>query len=134
MGLWLVAVMVLATAAGCTLGQVTPGPTGQPPATPVSEAPAAGVCVAIEAWTVTVAVRPDVPSPRCVQVRPDQRLEVVNETDNQVQLRLGPYQAQLAPGQRHLFEAELGMYLAPGVHRLEAVGSAGGPEIWLAAP
>ena len=80
---------------------------------------------------VTVNISADVPSPRCVKVTGDQRLQVFNSTDAPVQVQLAQFDVQFQPEQAELFDAALGSYLAPGVHWLQVTGG-NAPEIWLA--
>lgn len=100
-------------------------------ATPISDAPAAGICAEPEDEIVTVVIQPDIPSPRCVKVHPTQRLSVQNETDLTYTLSLGALEAEVGPGQVYTFEETFGEILLPGVHRLELSDAPGGPEIWL---
>jgi hypothetical protein len=88
---------------------------------------------------VEVDVNPDVPSPRCVIVGSDQRLEVVNTTDRFQQdgspttVTWADYPARsLAVEQRTTFDMLFGRYLAPGVHYLHIARYGGSSaEIWL---
>jgi hypothetical protein len=102
-----------------------------PLATPYAQEPAAGICGEFEGSLVSVSLRPDVPDPRCVRVRPDQHLSVKNETDQTLQVSLAGFHAELAPGQEITFETPFGEYLAPGVHQLITSAPPGGSEIWL---
>jgi hypothetical protein len=107
----------------------------------VSQTPAAGACPeAGGGSTVTFYVGDGTPSPRCLKVRPDQRLELVNAEyasgppDRSVTVAWAPFQARtLAPGQAVLFRANFGFYLATGDHEVGLSRyHGGGPEIWLA--
>jgi hypothetical protein len=97
---------------------------------PDSAQPAAGICDPASGDVVPVNISADVPSPRCVKVTGQQRLQVVNATDATVQVQLAQFNVQLQPGQAQFFDASLGSYLAPGVHWLRTTGG-NGPEIWL---
>jgi len=97
---------------------------------PDAEQPAAGICDPGGGDVVAVNISADVPSPRCVKVKGNQRLQVVNATDGPAQVQLAPFNVQLQPGQAQLFDASFGSYLAPGVHWLRTTGG-NGPEIWL---
>jgi hypothetical protein len=102
-----------------------------------SRHPAAGVCARVGSSVVTIRVEPDVPLPRCAQVRPDQSLRVVNRTGDdgqqahRVRVRWIPGSpVTLAPGESHTFPRRFGDYLRPGVHELR-ITRAYGAEIWL---
>lgn len=147
------AVALVATAAVLVpvLGRDSPrGPapaasaSGRPtPSSPASKLPAdsryptAGVCGRASPRVVTVLIEPDTPSPRCVQVRPDQSLRVVNRTGDYGQ-RAHPIRVTwipgqpvaLAPGRSHVFPGRFGDYLEPGVHDLR-VTAAYSAEVWL---
>jgi hypothetical protein len=105
--------------------------TTQPLATPYAQEPASGICAEFEGSLVSVSLRPDVPDPRCVRVRADQHLSIKNDTDQYLQVSIGGFQAELAPGQEIAFETPFGEYLAPGVHQLTTSATPGGSEIWL---
>lgn len=109
-----------------------------PKATPVSDSPAAGVCDLQEGELVTFEINEDIPSPRCAQALPGQRLKVINRTDYDLDVSIASFKATLAPGEETVFDAPLGGYLLPGVHVVmtSAYGGGGGPELWLvdAAP
>jgi hypothetical protein len=119
----------------------SPSPTSAPPppaalplATPYADQPAAGICAeAPGELVVTVEIMPDIPSPRCLKVTPDQRLRVVNRTDAALALKLGSVQASLQPNGETTFEQPFGKLLAPGVHVLDA-SPYFGPEIVLVKP
>jgi hypothetical protein len=105
--------------------------TESPLATPYASSPAAGICAGpAPEMVVQVEIWPDIPSPRCLQVTPEQRLEVVNRTQDMIHVRLGNLEADIQPGGNHTFDVRLGDLLAPGVHRLE-VSPYSGPEIVL---
>jgi DNA-binding CsgD family transcriptional regulator len=82
--------------------------------------------------TVTIAVNPGVPSPRCARVAPMQRLQFVNNTADTITLQLGSYNETIAPGESKVLDKGAGEYLPPGVSlaRISVYGG-GGPEIWL---
>lgn len=102
-------------------------------ATPYADSPAAGICMdAPGEETISVEIFPDIPSPRCLQVTGDQKLNVINRTDSILLLSLGDEQGSLPPEQEYLFDKPFGEYLAPGVHVLDA-SPYSGPEIWLQA-
>lgn len=105
--------------------------TTQPLATPHSQEPAAGICGEFEGSLVSISLRPDVPDPRCVRVKPVQYLSIKNETDQRLQVSIAHFRAELDPGEETSFETPFGEYLAPGVHQLITSAPPGGPEIWL---
>jgi hypothetical protein len=116
----------------------TAGPTARSSKLPAtSRQPAAGVCGRVGASVVTVRIEPDVPLPRCAQVRPDQSLRVVNRTGDYgqqghpVRVRWIPGQpVTLAPGESHTFSRRFGDYLQRGVHVLR-ITRAYAAELWL---
>lgn len=133
---------------GTTTG--SPGPTAAPPPTgtgpststttttepdrrpPDGDSPAAGTCGQTAGAVAEVTLNPDVPSPRCVQVRPDQSLRVRNATDQPVDVSFGGTSATVAAGAAQAFPRPFGEYLAPGVHRVStSLYGGSGPEIYL---
>jgi hypothetical protein len=102
-------------------------------APPDSEKPASGICAEGQGDVVSVDVNPDVPSPRCVKVTSQQRIEVRNRTQSAVQLKLGFKRPQVEAGGTYRFEQPLGEFLLPGVHVLLAAPFSG-PEVWLVKP
>lgn len=100
-------------------------------ATPISEAPAAGICAESEEAAIRIVIQPDMPSPRCVKVFPAQHLIVLNETEMSYTMSLGSLEAEVGPGEEYTFDVEFGKFLLPGVHRLELSDPPGGAEIWL---
>jgi hypothetical protein len=99
-------------------------------ATPASQQPAAGICGAAEGNIVTVRINPDVPDPRCVIITSDQRLNVINNRDEVIQISLGVFEAEIDPGDESLAPLTFGEYLAPGVHLIE-VSPCCGASLWL---
>jgi hypothetical protein len=99
---------------------------------PDSMQPAAGTCAQPTQPVVEVVIHPDIPSPRCTRVTPEQRLQVRNDTDQEVTVSLDAFTATLAPGATQADDRAFGDYLQPGVHRISVTlyGSSG-PEIWL---
>jgi hypothetical protein len=88
-------------------------------ATPYAQSPAAGLCASFEGETVVVSIYPDIPDPRCVKVRADQKLTVVNRTQNTLEVSLGSFTASLDPNAESSSDTPFGEYLAPGVHQLQ---------------
>lgn len=107
----------------------TAAPTPKPPD---AETPAAGTCGEPTEPVVEVVVNPDIPSPRCVRVTTDQRLQIRNATDQPATVSLAHHSATIAPGETALFDQPFGDYLQPGVHRItmSTYGSSGA-EVWL---
>ena len=99
-------------------------------ATPYAMQPAAGICAIFEGDIVEVTLNADVPDPRCSKVRPDQKLRVINKTQNTLEVSIGSFTTSLQPGAETNFDTPFGEYLAPGVHQL-LVSPCCGPEIWL---
>lgn len=116
----------------------SPAPTARSSKLPAtSRQPAAGVCGRVGASVVTVKIEPDVPLPRCAQVRADQSLRVVNRTGDYgqhghpIRVRWIPGRpVTLAPGESHTFPRRFGDYLQRGVHVLR-ITRAYAAEIWL---
>jgi hypothetical protein len=95
--------------------------------------PAAGICAEATGSIVTIALHPDVPDPRCVIVRPDQSLEILNDRDAARSVSIGRFQFEILAGGSFLLEHAFGSFLAPGVHRVQ-VHPCCGPELWLKTP
>jgi hypothetical protein len=118
-----------------SIGDLEPSPPlpTNPPvqlATSVASQPAAGICGEAQGTVVTMTINPDIPDPRCVVVRPDQKLRVVNRRDETLGISLGRLSVTLEPGTEHTFEQPFGHLLLPGVHSLGVTPCCGG-EIWL---
>jgi hypothetical protein len=96
-----------------------------------SDTPAAGICEPQEGRNIPLVITVDVPSPRCVRVRPDQLAEVINGTAAEVRFKLAWYEFILQPGETYTFDVPFGVFLAPGVHHLQLNGGGNAPEIWL---
>ncbi|MGH9245543.1 MAG: hypothetical protein ACRD29_14755 [Acidimicrobiales bacterium] len=106
-------------------------PTTRKPAD--ADTPAAGVCPEnLGPVVVEVVIHPDIPSPRCTQVTAEGRLQVQNDSGQEVTVALADFEAVLAPGAAELFDRPFGEYLEPGVHRVRvSLYGESGPEIWL---
>jgi hypothetical protein len=87
-------------------------------ATPYAQSPAAGICASFEGEMVKVTLYADIPDPRCIKVRPDQKLLVVNNSHNVLQISIGEFSASLEPGEESNINTPFGDYLAAGVHQL----------------
>lgn len=112
----------------------TTAPTSTPTTLkpPDADMPTAGTCGTADIEVVEVVVNPDIPSPRCVQVTADQRLQIRNATDQPATVSLAQHSATLAPGETTLFDQPFGEYLEPGVHRVSmSTYGESGAEIWL---
>jgi hypothetical protein len=119
---------------GPTTAAPTPtiGNTAQPYplATPYAQGPTAGICASPEGDMVVVTINPDVPDPRCTKVRPDQKLTVLNKTQDMLEVSIGRFTASLEPGAETIIDTPFGEYLAPGVHLLQ-VTPYFSAELWL---
>jgi hypothetical protein len=136
-----VATLALATACGRITSETaqttlipTPGATTSDlpsyRATPFSQSPAAGICGSMNGDLITVTIYPDIPNPRCVEARPEQRLKVVNQTSGPLHVAIGLFQADIEPDENYTFDKAVGEYLAPGVHLIQ-VSPCCSPELWL---
>lgn len=108
--------------------ETTVTPTTRPPdlKPPDSDTPTAGVCGQVGGPVVEMTINVDVPDPRCMEVTPGQRLQVRNNTDEQVTVSFADFSATLAPGQSQQFNQPFGDYLQPGVHKVNASPYSGG--------
>jgi hypothetical protein len=131
---FLLAILLAVGLAACASTWETAIPAAiYPLATPYSDVPAAGICAEAEDPVVVVTIHPDIPDPRCTRVRPDQTLKVVNQTDGQIQILIGTFEATLEPGAAAVFDVPFGEYLAPGVHLVQ-VQPCCSPTLWLESP
>ncbi len=97
-----------------------------------SDSPAAGICGPMEGDTATFVVSLDVPSPRCAQVHPSQRLEIVNATSAAVVVTFAGRDLRVEAGASYPIDEAFGTYLAPGVHFIYVTQGTGNlPELWL---
>jgi hypothetical protein len=97
-----------------------------------SDSPAAGICGAMDGDWVTFTVSLDVPSPRCMQVHPVQRIEIANPTADPVVVTFAGQEIGVEPGASQRIDSPFGSYLAPGVHSLYVTQGIGNlPEFWL---
>jgi hypothetical protein len=94
-------------------------------ATPIADSPAAGICAEQEGSLVTVTIFPDIPDPRCSFVRPEQQLRVINMRSETLKVSLAGLEAEIAPGEEHVFEEPFGALLMPGVHRFDVLPCCG---------
>jgi hypothetical protein len=91
------------------------------------------MCAEFEGELVTMSVNPDMPDPRCVIVKPDQRLRVMNNLESEIESSLGNLSSSILPGDAYTFERTFGELLMPGVHNL-GVGLCCSGSIWLKSP
>jgi hypothetical protein len=109
----------------------TPGQDQNLPlATAVAQEPAAGICGSSEEEVVVVTLLPGIPDPRCVIVRSDQMLKIVNKQSETLDVSLGHFQASIPPEGEYVVPAPFGEYLEAGVHHLQVSPCCGG-SIWL---
>ncbi len=118
----------LSTATNTPVSTITP--QAKALSTPFAQEPAAGICASFEGEVVTINLYPDIPDPRCSQVRPDQILTVSNQTQVTLEVSIGSFTDSLEPGASYTFDTQFGGYLAPGVHQLQ-VSPCCGAELWL---
>jgi len=105
-------------------------------ATPEADSPAAGICASYDEETIRVEITawPDnIPQPRCIKVRAEQKLVLVNRAPETIEFTLGRFHGSLEPGGSFAIDLAFGEYLAPGAHSLHIVPY-GGPEIYLESP
>lgn len=134
-GLWLISTLpACGTARVDTTITTTPTspPTKEPArlATPYAQLPAAGICASFDGNWVVVTINADIPDPRCSKVRADQMLQVINRTENTLQVSIANFEASLEPGAQVEYDTPFGDYLEAGVHQLH-VEPCCGPELWL---
>lgn len=104
-----------------------------------ADEPATGICEMQKGETVIVTISEDTTSPKCLKVKPDQKLKVFNNTDRFIKVwfkgvpavNLHPSSVELRPDSQHIFGKPFSAYLEAGVHRLH-VSPLSGSEIWLA--
>jgi hypothetical protein len=96
---------------------------------PVPTTPAAGICPPDDSSVVTIALEPDVPSPRCVALSGQQRIRVVNHGDA-THVALGTWQVDLDAGGTATSPQPIDAYVASGVRTLAVARYTGsGPEL-----
>ena len=77
-----------------------------------------------------MTIYPDIPDPRCVKVKADQKLIVANQRGELIRVRFGHLEEQITPGGEALFDLPFGEYLTHGVHRLLVSPCCGGEIIY----
>lgn len=75
-------------------------------------------------------LEPGIPNPRCIIVREDQHLRVINHSGADVTIGLGPFSLVLPANGETVIGPPFGDYLMPGVHTLQVDPCCGG-ELWL---
>jgi hypothetical protein len=108
----------------------TTSPKSFPLATPYAQEPAAGICASFEGQMVTVSINPDIPDPRCSKIQADQKLTIINRTQNSMEVSIGRFTDRIEPGAQTIIDTPFGEYLAPGIHQLK-VSPCCGAELWL---
>jgi hypothetical protein len=138
--LFMVLLMLIGLLVSCSLRRPPeatpePAPASVSPvlATPAAQSPAAGICAEFDGENVTITINPDIPDPRCVSIRPDQKLMVVNHRGEPIQVRIGNFEVSLPNGGEQFFDLPFGQYLAPGVHQM-LVTPCCGAELVLPVP
>jgi hypothetical protein len=134
--------MILSTAltvSACVAGQGQGTDTAVPTATielatPVADSPAAGICAEHTGEFVSITINPDIPDPRCSFVRPEQYLRVVNMRGEMITVTFAQLEADIAPGEEHIFEESFGALLMPGVHRFDVLPCCGAELVLQANP
>jgi hypothetical protein len=102
-----------------------------PKATAYAQQPAAGICASFDGDMVMVSINPDIPDPRCSKVRADQKITIINNTQNNIEVNIGrAFEADLAPGEKTTIDYPFSDYLYPGVHQVQ-VKPCCGFELWL---
>ena len=122
------------------LGIITVTTTTAGLVTADAQQPAAGICGTWAGTVVVIDANPDTPNPRCVVVRADQRLRVVNTTNafgmtgKSITVTFANYPPRiLVIGRGTLFDRPFGTYLAVGVHdvHISYYPGSGGAEVWM---
>ncbi len=127
------AVVVLAGVA--LTGSVAFATSGKDPAD--YQTPAAGTCGGVHGQGATLGIdlNPDIPSPRCIIVRPDQHVRITNRRGEAARVFFGGHTSQLGDGDSVRYPQRAGRFLEFGVHVIE-IGAGGGSrlgfgEVWL---
>lgn len=97
-----------------------------------SDTPAAGICADTQYDPVSIPLGsgPDgLPlAGRCIVVNTTQRIQLINQTESQVNFQFAGFDIDLPTGGEVLLDKPAGDYLALGVHLLPM-----GPEVWVKA-
>jgi hypothetical protein len=135
---WLTLVVPVTVLAGCggtthvvTTTVVRPGPVRALIPAP-SQYPVAGICPLSNRGVslVTIYVGDGTPEPRCLRVRANERLQIVNKLglsgppDKTITIRWPPFGSRtLAPGSTIVFKQNFASYLSPGDHIIGNLGA-----------
>jgi len=97
------------------------------------ELPVAGACGGpVSGNIAAIILNQDTPIPRCIKVSANQQLQITNNTNEVVDVALGPVAMQIEPGKTQTDSRTFGSYLALGVHFVQtSLYGGGGPEIWM---
>lgn len=96
-----------------------------------SQTPVAGICVGpLDDEVATVTLNIDTASPRCLKVLSNQQLNIINNTNQTVNITLGKFSLSINPSGQQTISQTFGSYLSPGVHFIKS-SSVSVPEIWL---
>lgn len=97
---------------------------------PDSDTPAAGICASATGDPATVILGSDASgmplAGRCMVIDPAQRIKLLNQSPNPLNMNFAGYQIDLSVGGEILLDKPVGQYLALGVHLLPI-----GPELWV---
>jgi len=66
-------------------------------ATPAWHSPTSGICARLEGDIATFTIRPDIPDPRCVGVRPEQKVRVINRRAETLHVVIGLFEVDIEP-------------------------------------
>lgn len=112
------------------MGEVVPETTTPTVlATPGSQETATGTCTKADGEQVTVTLCAEVPDPRYTRVTPDQILNVVNQREEEILVRIGPFELNIPPGGEHLFDTRFGEYLTLAFITLDITAVNSGSKI-----
>ncbi len=100
-------------------------------APPNADQPVSGSCAEAQGAEAVVSFNASFPDPRCLIVKGDQRLRIVNRLNKEIQVGLGAVSVIVGPGFDGVIGPRFGDYLEPGVHFLRESAYGGEPEIWL---
>ena len=91
-----------------------------------SQTPASGICAGPSTDSVvTVTFGLDnIAEARCTKVTSNQKLELINNSNQLIKGNVGQYQINIPPNQSQTIDVIFGSYLLPGVHNIV------GAEIW----
>ncbi|MEK7516963.1 MAG: hypothetical protein AAB583_00280, partial [Patescibacteria group bacterium] len=103
-----------------------------------AQIPAAGACWDsgigdIAGLTLNPLPPDNIPTPRCLIVKANQKLQMTNRGVETITVTLGRVQMTIEPGETQTDDNTFGAYLVPGVHSMiiSPDGIVGAPGIWL---